>query len=116
MSRNKHSSQFYLVIFWLLFYAAVQASYREGDVMLGGLFSVHLQGTSEDQCGELDTLGLARALAMIFAIETINNDSKLLSNVTLGYDIRDYCENYPKSYPNNLRICQRQMLHEHNAE
>ncbi|KAJ7349527.1 hypothetical protein OS493_038772 [Desmophyllum pertusum] len=98
MSRNEHSSQFYLLIFWLLFYAAVQASYREGDVMLGGLFSVHLQGTqSEDQCGELDTLGLARALAMIFAIEKINNDSKLLSNVTLGYDIRDYCETIPKA-------------------
>ncbi|KAJ7376031.1 hypothetical protein OS493_037315 [Desmophyllum pertusum] len=97
MSRNKHSSQFYLVIFWLLFYAAVQASYKEGNVMLGGLFSVHLQGTSEDQCGELDTLGLVRALAMIFAIEKINNDSKLLSNVTLGYDIRDYCETIPKA-------------------
>ncbi|KAJ7382200.1 hypothetical protein OS493_036532 [Desmophyllum pertusum] len=97
MSRHKHSSQFYLVIFWLLFYAAVQASYREGDVMLGGLFSVHLQGASEDQCGELDTLGLARVLAMIFAVENINNDSKLLSNVTLGYDIRDYCETIPKA-------------------
>ncbi|KAJ7389122.1 hypothetical protein OS493_033444 [Desmophyllum pertusum] len=97
MNRKKHSSQFCLFIYWLSFYAAVQAPYREGDVILGGLLTVHLRGTSEDQCGELDTNGLARVLAMIFAIEKINNDSKLLSNVTLGYDIRDYCETIPKA-------------------
>ncbi|KAJ7328125.1 hypothetical protein OS493_025527 [Desmophyllum pertusum] len=97
MNRNKHSSQFCLVIYWLSFYAAVQAPYREGDVILGGLLTVHLRGTSEDQCGEVDTNGLARVLAMIFAIEKINNDSKLLPNVTLGYDIRDYCETIPKA-------------------
>ena len=30
--------------------------------------------------------------AMTFAIEKINNDSKLLPNISLGYDIRNYCE------------------------
>jgi len=35
---------------------------------------------------------VAQAQAMIFAIDKINNDSGLLSNTSLGYDIRDYCE------------------------
>ena len=76
--------------FWC--HVVVQATYRQGDVMLGGLFSIrHLQGTSEDKCGEI-SLEVVHAQAMIFAIDKINNDSTLLPNLSLGYDIRDYCE------------------------
>ena len=65
--------------------------------MLGGLFSIrHLQGTSEDTCGEI-TKEVAQAQAMIFAIDMINNDSNLLPNISLGYDIRDYCESITKA-------------------
>ena len=65
--------------------------------MLGGLFSVHqLQGALEGQCGEI-TKELALAQAMIFATHQINNDSNLLPNISLGYDIRDYCENVTKA-------------------
>jgi len=70
----------------------VQGPYKDGDIILGGLLRVHLRGDSENQCGELDVRGLNRVFAMIFAIEKINNDSKLLPNISLGYDIRDYCE------------------------
>ena len=60
--------------------------------MLGGLFSIHQsQGTSEGKCGEIIT-EVTNAQAMIFAIDKINNDSNLLPNISLGYDIRDYCE------------------------
>ena len=86
-----------LVIFFLTFFAAVQALYREGDVILGGIVPIHLRGTSEGKCGEFFPSALGRALAMIYAIEQINNDSKLLPNVTLGYDIRDYCESISKA-------------------
>ncbi len=97
MDRCKPSSCSYLFIFWLSFYGAVQAPNREGDVIFGGLFTIHSRGTSENQCGELDFKALDRALAMIFAIEKINNDSKLLPNITIGYDVRDYCEIIPQA-------------------
>ncbi|XP_022790010.1 extracellular calcium-sensing receptor-like [Stylophora pistillata] len=66
-------------------------AYKEGDVILGGLFNLHFAGT-EDHCGDLFTMGLGHAEAMIFAIESVNKNPRLLPNVTLGYDIRDYCE------------------------
>lgn len=66
-------------------------AYKEGDVMLGGLFNLHFAG-SNDHCDELFTMGLGHAEAMIFAIESINENQSLLPNVTLGYDIRNYCE------------------------
>ena len=64
--------------------------------MLGGLFVTHLDN-SEGQCMDFDLKGLGLAQAMIFAIEKINNDSIILPNLTLGYDIRDYCGNVSKA-------------------
>ncbi len=64
---------------------------------MGGLLKINSKGTSENQCGELSVRRMERALAMIFAIEKINNDSKLLPNLTLGYDIRDYCGTITKA-------------------
>ncbi len=66
--------------------------------MLGGLFSIHqLQEASEGQCGEINIKGVGFAEAMIFAIEKINNDSNLLPNISLVYDIRDYCKDVTKA-------------------
>ena len=60
--------------------------------MLGGLFNAHQTPDQPGrQCGEIYLRGLGRMQAMIFAIERINNDTSLLSNISLGYDIRDYC-------------------------
>ncbi len=89
--------KFFFLFCWLAFYASVQAPYRDGDVILGGELPVHLPGSSEEECGEISMSGLARALAIIYAIEKINNDSTLLPNITLGYDIRDYCECLPRA-------------------
>ena len=58
--------------------------------MLGGLFNVHRAGNG-DHCGEFNPAGLGRVEAMIFAIENVNNNPNLLPNVTIGYDIRNYC-------------------------
>ena len=93
MNNYKPLSYSYFVVFYLtILYGVVRGPYKDGDVILGGLLNVHLRGDSENQCGELDVGGLNRVFAMIFAIEQINNDSKLLPNISIGYDIRDYCE------------------------
>ena len=65
-------------------------NYKDGDVIVGGLLNIHYSGTN-DQCTELSTTGLGYAEATIFAIEKINKNSSILPNVTIGYDLRDYC-------------------------
>ena len=93
MNSYKLLSYCYFVLFCLTtLNDVVQGPYKDGDIILGGLFTVHLKRDSENQCAELDVGGLNRVLAMIFAIEKINNDSNLLPNISVGYDIRDYCE------------------------
>ena len=92
------SSLHYQLFLFFCFYTAVQAPYREGDIMLGGLFNVHQPADQPgSQCGETHLRGLGHMQAMIFAIERINNDTSLLSNISLGYDIRDYCGNLSKA-------------------
>ena len=58
------------------------------DFVLGGLFPVH----SGSDCRTLrQQRGLERLEAMLFAIDRINNDTNLLPNLTIGYDVRDTC-------------------------
>ena len=89
---------------YLWYYTVVQASYRQGDIMLGGLFNAHkARGMEEGQCGEI-TKGSSLAEAMIFAIDNINSDPNLLPNISLGYDIRDCCEDNEKTARNTYEL------------
>ncbi|CAH3020543.1 unnamed protein product [Porites evermanni] len=65
-------------------------AYKDGDVIVGGLLSIRLP-EGADHCGNLFTTGLGHVEAIIYAIESINKNPVLLPNVTLGYDIRNYC-------------------------
>ena len=65
-------------------------NYKNGDVIVGGLFPIHYFNTG-DHCTELSTTGLGYAEATMFTIEKINKNSSILPNVTIGYDLRDYC-------------------------
>ncbi|KAH0502880.1 Metabotropic glutamate receptor 8 [Microtus ochrogaster] len=64
----------------------------DGDIILGGLFPVHAKGERGVPCGELKKeKGIHRLEAMLYAIDQINKDPELLSNITLGVRILDTC-------------------------
>ncbi|OWK12735.1 TAS1R2 [Cervus elaphus hippelaphus] len=72
-----------------------------GDYLLGGLFTlhanvkgiVHLNYLKVPKCKEYEmkVLGYNLMQAMRFAVEEINNDSSLLPDVLLGYEMVDSC-------------------------
>ncbi|XP_078023173.1 extracellular calcium-sensing receptor-like [Epinephelus lanceolatus] len=74
---------------------------KDGDIMLGGIFSFHSSWkTRQDnymhkplplQCTSLNFRGFQYAQAMFFAIEEINNRTDLLPGISLGYKIYDVC-------------------------
>ena len=71
----------------------------EGDLILGGLFPVHIvQPTNEGttQAHDINFYGVNWVEAMLFTIQEINDNPHLLpQNFTLGYDIRDSCNDVP---------------------
>ena len=74
--------------------ASNEVAYKDGDIMIGGLTVLHNSGEMEaGRCGSIDYPSLGFSQAIIFAVEQINKDRHgLLPNTTLGYDIRDYCD------------------------
>ena len=65
--------------------------YKQGEVLLAGLFSIH-EKTVNDECDTtLNVQALASAEAMVYAIDQVNKDAYLLPNITLGYRIFDTC-------------------------
>ncbi|XP_016329091.1 taste receptor type 1 member 1-like [Sinocyclocheilus anshuiensis] len=74
----------------------------EGDYLLGGLFPLHeiekettLFSAETTECFRhiSSKSGYHMLQVMRFAVEEINNSTTLLPNVSLGYEIFDYCSN-----------------------
>uniref|UniRef100_A0A5F5PV23 Glutamate metabotropic receptor 2 n=2 Tax=Equus TaxID=9789 RepID=A0A5F5PV23_HORSE len=64
----------------------------DGDLVLGGLFPVHQKGGSAEECGPVNEhRGIQRLEAMLFALDRINSDPRLLPGVRLGAHILDSC-------------------------
>ncbi|KAJ7406708.1 G-protein coupled receptor family C group 6 member A [Willisornis vidua] len=83
-----------------------------GDIVIGGLFAVHSEmlHPKEDpikpviqNCAGFEIQVFLQTLAMIHAIETINN-STLLPGLTLGYEIYDTCAEVTKAMASALRL------------
>ncbi|XP_029027759.1 extracellular calcium-sensing receptor-like [Betta splendens] len=74
---------------------------RKGNITLGGLFSLHdmvvepslsfKSAPPPTQCTRFNFRSFRWMQTMIFAIEEINKEGKLLPNITLGYKIYDSC-------------------------
>nr|XP_046245714.1 extracellular calcium-sensing receptor-like [Scatophagus argus] len=74
---------------------------KDGDIMLGGIFSFHNKWINKQdtymhkplplQCTSLNFRGFQYAQAMLFAIEEINNSTELLPGISLGYKMYDDC-------------------------
>ena len=80
--------------------------HQHGDITLGGLFLLHYT-TDDGKCGDFSPIGLSHVEAMIFAINKINSNPNLLPNITLGYDIRDYCESTAKDMEHTYDFVRR---------
>ncbi|XP_068574377.1 extracellular calcium-sensing receptor-like [Cebidichthys violaceus] len=78
-----------------------QGLFQEGDVVIGGLFSLYYKPPAIDSdftqlpyykpCTGLENLPLQYIHAMVFAVEEINHSTTLLPGVKLGYHIHDSC-------------------------
>ncbi|KAG7497621.1 extracellular calcium-sensing receptor-like [Solea senegalensis] len=74
---------------------------KEGDVMIGGIFSIHSKITQPPlsftakptrlTCSSVNLREFRFAQTMIFAIEEINQSDFLLPNVSVGYRVYDNC-------------------------
>ncbi|CAL9684086.1 unnamed protein product [Knipowitschia caucasica] len=82
-----------------------QGLYQDGDVVIGGLYSLHYLPPNIDSdftlpplfstCSGIEDLPMQYIYAMMFAVDEINRSGSLLPGVRLGYRILDSCALHP---------------------
>lgn len=64
----------------------------DGDLVIGGLFPVHEKGEGTEDCGKInEERGIQRLEAMLFALDEINSNDRILPGLRLGTHILDSC-------------------------
>uniref|UniRef100_A0A8C5R174 G-protein coupled receptors family 3 profile domain-containing protein n=1 Tax=Leptobrachium leishanense TaxID=445787 RepID=A0A8C5R174_9ANUR len=81
--------------------SSLPAYVKKGDIMIGGLIPVHEKIVKQTftfkikppnrTCEKFYTEKYQYVLAMLFAVEAINRNPLLLTNVTLGFEVYDTC-------------------------
>lgn len=62
--------------------------------MLGGLFPIHKKGENGLACGAIqDEDGIQPLEALLFTLDEINADEKILPGIKLGVIVLDTCDN-----------------------
>ena len=63
-----------------------------GDINLGGLIPLHIYDEETENCGTIRSVNSLKKLeAMVYAVQQVNQNSSLLPNITLGFEIHDTC-------------------------
>ncbi|XP_029186444.2 extracellular calcium-sensing receptor-like [Acropora millepora] len=74
----------------------VDRIFKPGDAIIGGLLPLHRR-SSKNGCENAFLPGINRVEAVLYAVDQINKDNNILTNISLGYDIRDYCMDRAKA-------------------
>uniref|UniRef100_A0A8C4S2G1 Extracellular calcium-sensing receptor-like n=1 Tax=Erpetoichthys calabaricus TaxID=27687 RepID=A0A8C4S2G1_ERPCA len=95
-------------------YPEVPVFSKDGDIIIGGLFSFYSTFTTKKpnftimpeppKCKSIHFREFLLSQTMIFAIEEINNSTELLSNISLGYKIFDFCANIPHTIRSTMAL------------
>ncbi|NP_001187113.1 putative odorant receptor CF64 precursor [Ictalurus punctatus] len=98
---------------------------KEGDVAIGGIWAFHQYPVSigptlmvnpgNMRCYGIGQAELQYAMAMIFAIEEINNSTDILRDLTLGYRIYGSCPSIPLSVKASLLLMNRPGMERENC-
>nr|CDJ81180.1 Extracellular ligand-binding receptor and GPCR domain containing protein [Haemonchus contortus] len=83
-------------ILLLLYFITNASTVRQvtvpGEIVLGGLFPIHEAGRNGSHCGKIKAdQGVQRMVAMLYALEKINQDHTVLPQASLGAQILDTC-------------------------
>ncbi|XP_048590591.1 extracellular calcium-sensing receptor [Nematostella vectensis] len=78
---------FLLVAYLLTCGESAFRSYESGDFVIGVLLPI----TNPPECTNVNRESLPLVESVIYSIQTLNADKKVLGNRTIGYDIKDTC-------------------------